>query len=54
MAFYDIPDPREVDGHMLPYVIVGDDIFGLKPYLMKPYPGRGLTESHQVFNYRLS
>lgn len=53
-GLFDIPNPSEVDGHMLPYVIVGDDIFGLKPYLMKPYPGRGLTESRQVFNYRLS
>ena len=44
-GLFDIPNPSEVDGHMLPYVIVGDDIFGLKPYLMKPYPGRGLTES---------
>ena len=24
----------------LPYVIVGDDIFPLKPWLMKPYPGK--------------
>ncbi|KAL9977992.1 hypothetical protein ACROYT_G015463 [Oculina patagonica] len=32
-GLFDIPDPTEVDGHMLPYVIVGDDIFGLKPYL---------------------
>lgn len=54
ISLFDIPDPSEVDGHMLPFVIVGDDIFGLKTYLMKPYPGRGLTESRQVFNYRLS
>ena len=38
----------------LPYVIVGDDIFPLKPWLMKPFPGRNLEECHRVFNYRLS
>ncbi|XP_015747625.1 PREDICTED: uncharacterized protein LOC107327399 [Acropora digitifera] len=53
-GLFDIPDSSEIDGHMLPFVIVGDDIFGLENYFMKPYPGRGLTESRQVFNYRLS
>ena len=33
----------------LSYVIVGDDIFSLKPF-----PGRNLEECHRVFNYRLS
>ena len=53
-GLFNIPDPSEVDGLILPYVIVADDIFGLKHYLIKPYPGRGLTESRQVFNYRSS
>ncbi|KAG0720457.1 Protein ALP1-like [Chionoecetes opilio] len=36
------------------YVIVGDDAFPLKKHLMKPYPGRDLTDEKLVFNYRLS
>lgn len=37
-----------------PYVIVGDDAFPLKTYLMKPFPGKCLTDDQQIFNYRLS
>ena len=39
---------------VLPYVFVGDDAFGLKRHMMKPYPFRNLSESKLVFNYRLS
>ncbi|CAH2004903.1 unnamed protein product [Acanthoscelides obtectus] len=38
----------------MPYFFVGDEAFPLKPYLMRPYPGRQLTEQKSVFNYRLS
>ena len=40
--------------HMLPYVIVGDEIFPFKLWLMKPYPGKSLNESQAIYNYRLS
>lgn len=33
---------------------VGDDAFPLSMTMMKPYPGRGLSEVKRVFNYRLS
>lgn len=36
------------------YVILGDEAFPLKPYLMRPYPGRNLDVSKKIFNYRLS
>lgn len=35
-------------------VIVGDDAFALKEYLMKPFSGSMLTYDEKVFNYRLS
>ena len=38
----------------LPYYLVGDEIFALKSWLMKPYPGRRLEEEKSIFNYRLS
>ena len=38
----------------LPYVLIGDDIFPLKPWLLKPYPGKNLQEPLRVYNYRLS
>jgi len=37
-----------------PFVIVGDEAFGLHKNLLRPYPGRGLTPTKRVFNYRLS
>ncbi|CAH3186394.1 unnamed protein product, partial [Porites evermanni] len=30
----------------VPFVIVGDDIFPLKPWLMKPYPGKNLDQAN--------
>ena len=40
-----------------PNYMVGDEIFGLKLYLMRPYPGQRnarLPQDEAVFNYRLS
>ncbi|XP_044766223.1 protein ALP1-like [Coccinella septempunctata] len=37
-----------------PSFFVGDEAFPLKPYLLRPYPGRNLEESKNVYNYRLS
>ena len=51
-----IPAPRPLPERdtPVPYVLVGDEAFPLKPFLMKPYPARGLTGEQRVFNYRLS
>ena len=38
----------------LPHVIVGDEAFRLRRYLMRPYPGRNNPEDERIFNYRLS
>ena len=35
-------------------VIVADDAFPLKPYLMKPFSKRNLSLRERIFNYRLS
>ena len=49
-----IPNPTTRRQFTLPYVIVGDDIFPLKPWLLKPFPGSPLTLEQRVYNYRLS
>ena len=38
----------------VPYVIVGDATFLLNINLMRPYPGRNLSEPHAIFNSRLN
>ena len=51
-----IPQPESVEGcHFdpLPFLFVGDEIFPLKTWLMRPYPGK-LAEHERVLNYRLS
>lgn len=37
-----------------PYVIIADDAFALKPYLMKPFSFRSNDIGQRIFNYRLS
>ena len=47
--------PTNVAGTVLPYVVLGDEAFPLKQYLMRPYPGRGkvtLPYKEQVNNHR--
>lgn len=36
------------------HVLVADDAFPLKPYIMKPYSKKKCTEAERIFNYRLS
>ncbi|XP_057314888.1 uncharacterized protein LOC130656061 [Hydractinia symbiolongicarpus] len=38
----------------LPPVLIGDDIFALKPWLTKPFPLKYLSFEERIYNYRLS
>lgn len=49
-----LPAADEEGGLNLPYYLVGDEIFPLRQWLMKPYPGKNLTLDQQIYNYRLS
>ena len=52
-----IPESEEITGDDLevPYFLVGDEIFPLKNWLMRPYSGKALVnETRKIFNYRLS
>ena len=45
-----LPEPKTLDGcnyDPLPYYLVGDEIFPLKTWLMRPYPGK-LTEEQRI------
>ena len=49
-----LPRPTLHGNKTLPYVLLGDDIFPLKPCLMKPYPDKNIDESQRLYNYTLS
>ena len=40
--------------NQFPFVIVADDAFPLKDYILKPYSQRSLNQERRIFNYRLS
>ena len=52
-----IPSPRSLPNMTqspLPFVFVGDEAFPLKTNMLRPYPGKNLSEDLAIFNYRLS
>ncbi|XP_047127600.1 uncharacterized protein LOC124808506 [Hydra vulgaris] len=52
---FKLPKTRMLsNGTQVPPVLVGDDIFLLKSWLMKPFSGKNLTIKERIFNYRLS
>ena len=46
-----IPEPYELNGSSikLPYVLIGDEAFPLKNYLMKPYPKEILSLEERIY-----
>ena len=46
--------PLPMRSKPVPFVLTGDDAFGLTTYLMKLYPRTHLTLEQRIFNYRLS
>ena len=51
-----VPNAKSLLGYAednLPFFLVGDEIFPLKTWLMRPYPGN-LSLGQKIFNYRLS
>lgn len=53
-----LPEPARLpddEGDKFPYFFVGDEAFPLRPFLMRPYPGRALdSDDKKLYNYRLS
>ena len=53
---FHIPPPHPLPGRVndIPFVIIGDEAFPLKLFLMKPYLAKVLTDHERIHNYRLS
>lgn len=50
----DAPLPGDEDGVPQPFIVVGDEAFALNKHLLRPFPGKSLTNERRIFNYRLS
>lgn len=53
---FNIPDNDYIPSTkiMAPFVLLGDDAYPLKSYLLKPYSKQNLSREERIFNYRLS
>lgn len=53
---FSLPTPQPLCGNNrpIPWVLVGDEAFGLSKHVMRPYGGKNLNVQQKIFNYRLS
>lgn len=53
---FNIPPEKNLPGTNIkvPHVLIGDEAYPLKPYLMRPFPSRGLNAAKENFNNHLS
>jgi len=51
-----VPGDQPIPGTAIsvPLMLVGDEAFPMKRWLMKPFSNRGQSASERIFNYRLS
>ncbi|CAN8014615.1 unnamed protein product [Ixodes persulcatus] len=50
-----LPTASWLGNSKVPFFFVGDEAFPMKTFVMRPFPGKNLTERPpRVFNYRLS
>lgn len=51
-----IPLPQPLPDRTLPvpFVLTGDEAFGLAKYMLRPYPQKNLTVEQRISNYRIS
>ena len=52
-----LPEPKSLPGcsfDLLYIYLLGDEIFPLKTWFMRPHPGKMLQENQCVYNYRQS
>jgi hypothetical protein len=57
-TYLGIPEDKQLPGILClaPHISVGDKVFPLKTYLMRPYPGTQIKGDNEksIFNYQLS
>lgn len=46
--------PNDPNGRNMPFVLIGDEAFGLSEHVLRPYPSRNLTVQQRIYNYRLT
>lgn len=51
-----IPAPQSLPNRTTPtpFVLTGDEAFGLSTYMLRPYPQKNLTVEQRIANYRIS
>ena len=49
-----LPHPLPEQIIPVPFVLTGDEEFGLSKYMLRPFPGRNLTVEQGIANYLIS